>query len=164
MNYDLDLNYDARFWVDKYRSAGGSHEIWNLEIGGLWTESVPYVTYTTDTDYCNTLDANSGRPTGNVVYNHDYIYHDATGAKYPLALNTEYATCDEGGYQIRNTREPDLSGSGIVATMAPNLYYANAVYLPNGTQALVYRVTPMEMGKPWVRTVMIPWAAFRSAG
>src|SRR5579859_3079009 len=144
LDYDFKLNYDARFWVEATRSAGvsGPYEIWNLEVGGLWSSSVPYVTHTTDTGFCNTQDINTGGPTGTVTYTHNYIYHDATGGKHSLGVNIESAECNEGTYNIRNAREPDLGASGLVATLRPPTGTdVSAVYLPNGTVALG--------GSPW---------------
>src|SRR5579859_3136920 len=154
MNYDFGLYYDARFWVSATRSAGGQNfEVWNIEQGGLWNTSVPYVTNTSDSTYCNSFDQFFGGPTGTLTEWTNYIYHDASGAKHPVALIHQDAACNEGNYSITNATEPDASASGMLAIMntdpATGFGIVKAIDLANGTQILPFNsvLAPNEIGR-----------------
>jgi RHS repeat-associated protein len=134
MDYEFNLNYDARFWVAATRTAGSStFEVWNIDAGGVWSTNAPYVTNTADSTYCNSFDVFFNGPTGTLTERQNYIYHDASGAKHPLGIDYHAASCNEGSYVIYNSREPDLSASGMIATYTPPQTAVNAISLPDGT-------------------------------
>src|SRR2546423_7352421 len=131
MDYDFDLVYDARFWVAATRGGDHPFELWNMEqrgylpqfSNGLWSTNMPRVSYTSYTKICNTNDPDAINHVfpGHVLGIGSYLYHDAGGAKHPLAVSYEEAECEVGNYVINNSRGPALSGAGIVATLDPRV-------------------------------------------
>src|SRR5437016_5295303 len=129
MNYNFDLVYDARFWIAATRGADRPFELWNIEqrgylpqfSNGLWSTNMPRISYTSYTKICNTNDPDAINHVfpGHVLGVGSYLYHDAGGAKHPLAVSYEEAECEVGNYVINNSRGPALSGAGIVATLDP---------------------------------------------
>lgn len=129
MNYNFDLTWDARFWVEATRGGASPFELWNIEQrgylpqfnNGLWATNMPRVSYVSYTKICNDNDPDAPNHVfpGNVFGSNSYIYHDASGAKHPLSVDTEFAECEVGSYNIDNSRGPDLTGAGMLGVLNP---------------------------------------------
>jgi RHS repeat-associated protein len=145
MGFDFSLVYDARFWVSVQRGGSNPFYIWNIEerpylplagVGLGWTTNEPHISWTESTAKCipgGWPDTAPGPANGGkVTIDSNYIYHDASGAQHPLAVNLEHGDCPMGEYDVRNVSGPDLTGTGMLQILVdgPN---AKQVLLPDGT-------------------------------